>query len=136
MKFDKTVNTFLTLLSVLMILITAFFVERLITHNNVSSVYTSKLSLTGAKLSDDLYTKVSKTSVQKSENGTLTQYEIEIVNSGDTDITNWNLKMAYFPSVLLTDVHNVECSKEGDSYIFSPLYIHHQLLELTQTQVH
>ena len=31
MKFDKTVNTFLTLLSVLMILITAFFVERLIT---------------------------------------------------------------------------------------------------------
>ena len=80
MKFDKTVNTFLTLLSVLMILITAFFVERLITHNNVSSVYTSKLSLTGAKLSDDLYAKVSKTMVQKTDNGSLTQYEIEIVN--------------------------------------------------------
>ena len=45
MKFDKTVNTFLTLLSILMILITAFYVERLITQNNVSSVYTSKLRI-------------------------------------------------------------------------------------------
>ncbi|MBR4356545.1 MAG: HD domain-containing protein [Butyrivibrio sp.] len=122
MKFDKTVNTFLTLLSVLMILITAFYVERLITHNNVSSVYTSKLSLTGAKLSDDLYAKVSKTMVQKTDNGSLTQYEIEIVNSGDTDITNWNLKMAYFPTVKVIDVHDVEGEPEGDSYIFTPLY--------------
>ena len=120
MKFDKTVNTFLTLLSVLMILITAFYVERLITHNNVSSVYTSKLSLTGAKLSDDLYAKVSKTMVQKTDNGSLTQYEIEIVNSGDTDITNWNLKMAYFPTVKVIDVHDVEGEPEGDSYIFTP----------------
>ena len=122
MKFDKTVNTFLTLLSILMILITAFYVERLITQNNVSSVYTSKLSLTGAKLSDHLYAKVSKNVNQESNHGTLTQYEIEIVNAGDTDITNWELTMPFPQGPKLVDVRNVEASHDGEGIHFLPLY--------------
>jgi len=105
-----------------MILITAFYVERLITHNSVSSVYTSKLSLTGAKLSDYLYAKVSKASTQESDRGLLTQYEIEIVNAGDTDITNWELTMPFLPGPKIMNVHNVETSYDGEGVHFSPLY--------------
>ena len=123
MKYDKTVNMFMTLLSILMILITAFYVERIITQNNVSSVYTSKLSLTGAKLTDKLYTNVSKISSEITDHKTtITQYEIEIVNGSGTDLTNWSLLLPVPQSPNITDVWNVDYSADGEGITFTPLH--------------
>ena len=123
MKFDKTVSMLMTLLSILMILITAFYVERLITQNNVSSVYSSKLSLTGAKLSDKLYANVSKVSSQPTDHkSVITQCEIEVVNGSGTDLTNWSLLMQVPEGSNVVDVWNVDSSHDGYGITFTPLH--------------
>ena len=55
MKLDKTSETLLVFMAVLVIIVTAYYVEDISLRNNVSLEYNQDMSLTGARLSDKVY---------------------------------------------------------------------------------
>ena len=55
MKLDKSLNALLMFIAVLMLLTTAYYVNKIALRDNVSSEYTKTLSLNGLRLSDEIY---------------------------------------------------------------------------------
>ena len=89
MKLDKITETTLIFLSVLVILLTSYYVERVCSHNTVASEYSTVFSLTGARLSDEVYATVEKSSKTASNKGYVTSYQFTIYNNSEVSLSNW-----------------------------------------------
>ena len=89
MKLDKTTETILVFLSVLVVLLTAYYVERVCAENTVAAEYSADISLTGAKLSDNVYAKMEKTADAPSKYGYSSRYEFTIYNGSLGNLSNW-----------------------------------------------
>ena len=55
MKIDKSLNALLMFIAILMMLTTAYYVNKIAMRDNVSSEYSKTLSLNGLRLSDEIY---------------------------------------------------------------------------------
>ncbi|WP_051688689.1 HD domain-containing phosphohydrolase [Butyrivibrio sp. AE2032] len=89
MKLDKTTETMLIFISVLVILLTSYYVERVCSNNTVASEYSKNLSLTGSRLSDEVYATVDKSADSSSSKGYVNSYEITIYNDSRASLSNW-----------------------------------------------
>lgn len=93
MKFDRTFRTVIVLFIILVILITSYFVQDIISKNNVASVEETDLSLTGAKLSDSTYAKMVVSGTWDSAVGVANQFDFTIFNADKYDLANWTISI-------------------------------------------
>ncbi len=112
MKIDKTLNTFFLYFAILIILITAYYVDKVAVENNVHSRYEAVISLTGAKLSDELYGTVRTTGSWITIDGVSSQLEFSVTNMGKSSITNWKLFMYVPEGYVVENMWNVELYDE------------------------
>ncbi len=89
MKIDKTTETMLIFFSVLVILLTAYYVERVCSENTVAAEYATDISLTGARLSDKVYADMNKSPDTRSKYGYSSKYEFTLYNNSKGDLSNW-----------------------------------------------
>lgn len=122
MRISKLLNTFFMYCSVLIILITAYYAEKVASENRVHSLVEADISLTGARLSDELYGSVRKTGEWRKNGGTSNQLEFTIKNLGKSGITNWKLLLKVPEDATVDSQWNVEVSNEslGDYLLFTP----------------
>ncbi|WP_051544889.1 HD domain-containing phosphohydrolase [Butyrivibrio sp. MC2021] len=122
MRISKLLNTFFMYCSVLIILITAYYAEKVASENRVDSLVEADISLTGARLSDELYGSVRKTGEWRKNGGTSNQLEFTIKNLGKSGITNWKLLLKVPEDATVDSQWNVEVSNEslGDYLMFTP----------------
>ena len=113
MKLDKTTETLLIFLSVLFIIVTAYYVERVCSENSVSAEFTEHLSLTGARLSDKVYAEMEKSPDSPSKFGYITKYEFTIHNKTDGSLSNWIASIDVGSEAALNDFWNAGVSVEG-----------------------
>lgn len=73
MNVEKSLNTLMMFMAVLMMLLTGYLVNKYALDNNVSSEYKSDLNLNGARLSDKIYASYEK----KREHRTPSGYDAE-----------------------------------------------------------
>ena len=93
MKFDRTFRTVIVLFIILVILISSYFVQDIISKNNVASVEETDLSLTGAKLSDSTYAKMVVSGTWDSAVGVANQFDFTIFNADKYDLANWTISI-------------------------------------------
>jgi HD-GYP domain-containing protein (c-di-GMP phosphodiesterase class II) len=122
MKLDKTTETMLIFLSVLVILITAYYAERVSSVNNVSSEYGANLSLTGSRLSDSVYATMSKTSGETNSQVVVSSFEFLIHNSEINSISNWAAAIAVPEGTELVSYTGAEAHMEKDRVVITPEY--------------
>lgn len=122
MKVSKLLNTFFLYCAVLIILITAYYVEKVASENRVDSMVEADISLTGARLSDELYGSVRKTGEWRKNAATSTQYEFTIKNLGMNGISNWKLFLAVPEDTTVESQWNVEVSVDNlaEFVLFTP----------------
>ena len=89
MKLDKTMETMLIFLSVLAIILTAYYVEIVCSDNTIASEYSADLSLTGARLSDEVYASMDITDQVKTIYGYQARYDFTIHNDTNGSLSNW-----------------------------------------------
>ena len=89
MKLDKTTETMLIYLSVLAIIFTAYYVEVVCSQNTIASEYSSFLSLTGARLSDEVYASMDVTDQIQTGYGYQARYVFTIYNNTNGNLNNW-----------------------------------------------
>ena len=125
MKLDKTVNTFLMFIAVFMMLTTAYYVNRIALHNNVSSKYQAELNLYGSRLSDRVFATAKKTEEAKRGDKFSTEYKFTITNIDANAISNWKV------IINLPEGTNVENTWDAESFyydnksrmaVFTPIY--------------
>ena len=124
MRARKLLDTFFLYCSVLIILITAYYVEKVASENRVDSMVEAEISLTGARLSDALYGSVRKTGEWKKNSATSNQLEFELKNLGTSGITNWKLFLEAPEDAIVDNQWNIELSNEnpGNFLMFAPEY--------------
>lgn len=124
MKISKALNTFFMYCVVLIILITAYNVEKVASENRVDSMVEADISLTGAKLSDEIYGSVRKTSEWRKNKTTSVQLEFVLKNLGEVGITNWRLYLEVPEDTTISSQWNIELSKEkaANYLLFTPEY--------------
>ena len=105
MKLDKTTETILIFLSVLVILFTGLFVMRQILGNRVNDTYKNTLSLGGARLSDEVYVTVNRISQQEAYRRTLINYETRVSLSADR-----------FANTIYKSILGEDLAGEGDGF--------------------
>ena len=120
MKLDKTTETLLIFMAAFVILLTAYFVDRVCADNNVSSEYTIDMTLTGARLSDGVYATVAKSGEGKSRNHYFAQFDFSIQNNGNIGISNWTATIDVPKGTELSNFWGVEADIEGDKLVFTP----------------
>ncbi len=89
MKLDKTTETMLIFLSVLAIIFTAYYVEVICSQNTLASEYSSYLSLTGSRLSDEVYATMDITEQTQTNSEVQTRYDFTIYNNTNGSLSNW-----------------------------------------------
>ena len=120
MKLDKTTETLLIFIAAFVILLTAFYVDRVCADNNVSSEYTIDMSLTGARLSDGVYATVTKSGEGKSRNHYFAQYDFVVQNNGNIGLSNWTAAIDVPKDTELSNYWGVEASIESGKLVFTP----------------
>lgn len=124
MKISKALDTFFLYCVVIIVLVTAYIAEKVASENRVDSTVVDEISLTGARLSDELYGSVRKTGEWKRFGLTSRQYEFVIKNLGKNSITNWRLYLEAPEDTTIDSSWNIELSKEGQGnyLLFTPQY--------------
>ena len=89
MKLSKTTKLVAVFLSLFVILVVAYYTLEIVARNYVSSAYDETVSLTGARLSDEFYSSVSRAATWKSVSGYSSQFDFEIYNTGKSNLSNW-----------------------------------------------
>lgn len=120
MKLDKTTETLLIFMAAFVILITAYFVDRVCSDNNVSSEYTIDITLTGARLSDGVYATVVKSGEGKVRDHYFAQYDFSIHNNGSIGISNWTASIDVPKGTEISNFWGVEADVKGDKLVFTP----------------
>lgn len=72
-------------------LLTAYYVNKIAIRNNVRTEYFSEMSLTGSKLSEKVYTTMTKISEVENLGGYETEYEFKFYNMSDNTVANWKM---------------------------------------------
>ncbi len=108
MKLDKTTETLLTFLSVLIILITAWYVEKIFSDNRVNHELYMEFSLTGARLSDEVYASMSKSKEWKNKDSVGAQYDFTIKNNSDETLVNWLATVPVPEGTIIDSIWNVD----------------------------
>ncbi|MBQ3795355.1 MAG: HD domain-containing protein [Butyrivibrio sp.] len=125
MKTDKSINFFLMFIAILMMLTTAYYVNRIALRNNVSLKVDEALSLTGARLTDKVYATVEKTKSNKVGKNEREEFEFNIINIGDNALNNWNVYLTIPKGAKIESSWNVEYSyynDERDMVVLTPDY--------------
>lgn len=122
MKIDKTLNTLLMFGALLVILITAYIATGIVAKNNVSSGYSVDLDMGGARLSDDVYAKMTKSSNWDTYKGIEAQYDFIVYNSGDFDLTNWKITIEVPKEAEIEDIWNADASMSSGKLELTPVY--------------
>ncbi len=120
MKLDKTTETLLIFMAAFVILITAYYVDRVCSYNNVSSEYTIDITLTGARLSDGVYATVVKSGEGKVRDHYFAQYDFSIHNNGSIGISNWTASIDVPKGTEISNFWGVEADVKGDKLVFTP----------------
>ncbi len=110
MKIDKSVNALLMFIAVFMTLITAYYVNEIALSNNTSTEYSKILTLTGLRLSDEVYAYAEKYNESKTPYGYSYEYDFYISNIGKNTINNWKIFMEVPEGTLIENSYDVECS--------------------------
>ncbi len=122
MNLDRTTETILIFLSVLVILFTALYVERVAMRNNVSSEQRAVISLTGTRLSDKVYASLTTDSQEESEGSYCYSYSCILYNRSGANISNWSGLIDVPPGTQVMSMVDVDATVEGDLLIIAPEY--------------
>ncbi len=125
MKIDKSLNALLMFLAVLMMLTTAYYVNKIALRDNVSSEYTKTLSLNGLRLSDEIYAYSNVYYENKTSYSYSYEFDFSISNIGYNALNNWKLYLDVPEGTLIENSYDVECSyNNGDSskLVITPEY--------------
>ena len=93
MKLNKTTKLVIVFMSLFVILLVAYYTLEIVAGNYVSSSYEAELSLTGAKLSDEFYSKMNKSATWETSSGYASQFDFELYNTGKSNLSNWTIRI-------------------------------------------
>ncbi|MBQ7615791.1 MAG: HD domain-containing protein [Butyrivibrio sp.] len=122
MKLDKTTETMLVFFSVLVILLTAYYVERIASNNTVAQQKNMNLSLTGARLSDEVFAVLDKTADVKNKNGYESSYTFTINNRSKGIISNWVAFVDMIPEAEILETWDAGISLDNGTIMITPEY--------------
>ena len=125
MKIDKSLNALLMFIAILMMLTTAYYVNKIAMRDNVSSEYSKTLSLNGLRLSDEIYAYSNIYYENRTSYGYNYEYDFSISNIGYNAINNWKLFLDVPEGTIIENSYDVECSyNNGDSnkLVITPEY--------------
>ena len=123
MKLDKTSETLLIFLSVLFIILTAYYVERVCSENTVTAEYRADLPLTGARLSDTIYIEMNKSSDMPSKYGYSSKYDFTLYNNSMGNLSNWVALIPIDKEAIITSSWDSGVSMDNQKIIIiSPEY--------------
>jgi HD-GYP domain-containing protein (c-di-GMP phosphodiesterase class II) len=118
MKLDKTSETLLVFMAVLVIIVTAYYVEDISLRNNVSLEYNQDMSHTGVRLSDKVYSTCQKVKQWKNAKDFGLQFEFTVYNNEKSNISNWTIEMEIPEDGEIADCWNTATSiKDGVLYL-------------------
>ncbi len=120
MKLDKTTEIMMIFMAVLMILATAWYVEKIYSENRVIQEYSMDFSLTGARLSDAVYASMVKTKEWKNVGSIGAQFDFTIINNGENSLENWNAMIALPEGTVLDSIWNVSSRFEDNYLVLMP----------------
>ncbi|WP_029231528.1 HD domain-containing phosphohydrolase [Butyrivibrio sp. VCB2006] len=124
MKMERPLNTFMMFMAVLVMLLSAYLVNKSAIENNVSAEYVSDLNLNGARLSDGVYATVKKNSETRGAVGYDTEYEFLITNIGDTTMSNWKIGLTVPTGTVIKNSWDAAINPHLDknNIVFTPEY--------------
>ena len=124
MNIEKTLNTLMMFMAVLMMLLTGYMVNKYAMDNNVSSEYKSDLNLNGARLSDKIYASYEKKREQRTPSGYDAEFEFLITNIGDNRISNWKANLIVPEGTVVKNSWDAALNQHLDrnELIFAPEY--------------
>ncbi len=122
MRLDKTKKKAIIFLSTLVIIITAYMVQIVVSENSISIYYEKSLSLTGARLSDKMYVTMENNGLWTSDFGLATQLEFFVYNLGNVDLDNWVVTFKVPKESVLDDFWGCNAVLENDVLKITPLY--------------
>ena len=120
MKLDKNTETLLIYIASFIILLTALFVDRVCADNNVSSEYSTDLSLTGARLSDGVYATVAKSAEENVRDHYFAQFDFLIRNNDRIGISNWTATIDVPKGTELVNHWGADADIEGGKLLITP----------------
>jgi hypothetical protein len=124
MNVEKSLNTLMMFMAVLMMLLTGYLVNRYALDNKVSSEYKSDLNLNGARLSDKIYASYEKKREQRTPSGYDAEFEFLITNIGDNRISNWKANLMVPEGTVVKNSWDAALNQHLDrnELIFAPEY--------------
>lgn len=124
MNVEKSLNTLMMFMAVLMMLLTGYLVNKYALDNSVSSEYKSDLNLNGARLSDKIYASYEKKREQRTPSGYDAEFEFLITNIGDNRISNWKANLMVPEGTVVKNSWDAALNQHLDrnELIFAPEY--------------
>ncbi|ADL33675.1 HD-GYP domain-containing protein [Butyrivibrio proteoclasticus B316] len=124
MNVEKSLNTLMMFMAVLMMLLTGYLVNKYALDNNVSSEYKSDLNLNGARLSDKIYASYEKKREHRTPSGYDAEFEFLITNIGDNRISNWKANLMVPEGTVVKNSWDAALNQHLDrnELIFAPEY--------------
>ena len=124
MNVEKSLNTLMMFMAVLMMLLTGYLVNKYALDNNVSSEYKSDLNLNGARLSDKIYASCEKKREHRTPSGYDAEFEFLITNIGDNRISNWKANLMVPEGTVVKNSWDAALNQHLDrnELIFAPEY--------------
>ncbi|MBO6239309.1 MAG: HD domain-containing protein [Butyrivibrio sp.] len=115
MKLGKTTKLVIVFLSLFVILFVAYYTVDIIANNYVSASYEENISLTGARLSDEFYSSMTKAATWESATGYASQFDFEVYNTGNSNLSNWIIKIELPSGSKLENYWGVEAAFDESS---------------------
>ncbi len=129
MRIDKTINALLMFLAVLTMLLTAYYVNNIAIRNNVRTEYVTEMSLTGSKLSEKVYTTMTKISEVENLGGYETEFEFKFYNMSDNTVANWKMILPVPDKTMVLGCAEVGAAKSigSNDVVISPEFYNLEL---------
>jgi hypothetical protein len=129
MRIDKTINALLMFLAVLTMLLTAYYVNNIAIRNNVRTEYVTEMSLTGSKLSEKVYTTMTKISEVETLGGYETEFEFKFYNMSDNTVANWKMILPVPDKTMVLGCAEVGAAKSigSNDVVISPEFYNLEL---------
>ena len=129
MRIDKTINALLMFLAVLTMLLTAYYANNIAIRNNVRTEYVTEMSLTGSKLSEKVYTTMTKISEVENLGGYETEFEFKFYNMSDNTVANWKMILPVPDKTMVLGCAEVGAAKSigSNDVVISPEFYNLEL---------
>jgi hypothetical protein len=119
MKIGKTTKLVIVFMSLLVVLFVAYYTLEIVAGNYVSSLYEAELSLTGAKLSDEFYSRVNRSATWETSGGYASQFDFELYNTGKSNLSNWLVRFDVPEGTVIENSWGCESILDSDNgYIY------------------